>query len=574
MIELILNGKRIDTFAETVEITRQIANIGTISNRSADYTTSIACPMTANNMQIAENSQILGSTTQFPYLFHEASLIVDGNRIFDSGLARLVSVENDNFNYECFGSLTNLAKKWDGELARDLFMPELDTVYSVAQLTSENNTWEQGFIFPHIYWEEPHTSFLIRPCLFVAYVFRKLFESEGYTISNNIFSDFIFSRAILPFNGEAVVYGTRKFEEAYFRVDSGGGSFSITQFVSGSETVIVFASVIATFVITEAGRYEFNGGVSGLTEYFYTADPNSSANLQVEYHKNGVPFSGFTDCLIGDVIHSVAYARFDIYSDPLAPAFGGGTLTASWTGGFLELKNIDTAIGLSDELHFEQCLPAEWTKLDLFKSIVNQFGILVDIENVGRKANIFFFKEIYQNKGAAYDWTSKIDVRTMDMFFQNENYGKRNFFTFKADEVSGLNDWTFDITDETLQPEKEQIESYFACSAEINDIAVITQFLNGEVQEREQRILYVEKLGAAYPTARFKDLSFENYYFYLNGMFSKYKKIKVYAQLKANEILKFDFSKPIFYKNEYFYCESIEAFTTENELTILNLVRL
>jgi hypothetical protein len=238
------------------------------------------------------------------------------------------------------------------------------------------------------------------------------------------------------------------------------------------------------------------------------------------------------------------------------------------------LKNIDTAIDLVDELHFEQCLPAEWTKLDLFKAIVNQFGILVDIENVGRKANIFFFKEIYQNKGAAYDWTSKIDIRTMDMFFQNENYGKRNFFNFKADEVSGLNDWTFDIADETLQPEKEQIESYFACSEENNDIAVITQFLNGVVQEREQRILYVEKLGAAYPTARFQDLSFENYYFYLNGMFSKYKKIKVYAQLKANEILKFDFSKPIFFKNEFFYCESIEAFTTENELTILNLVRL
>lgn len=578
MLELTINGKNCDTAENiTVEYTRQIAKIGEISNRTGDFTTQVKIPLTANNRNIVGNSHIIGSTSNFAQVFQQCTLKSHGERIFENGLALLDRFEDNEYYFRCFGSMISLSKKWDGELARDLFMPELDTVLSVAAINSENNTWEQGFIFPHIYWEEPHTTFLLRPCLFAAYVFRKLFESEGYTLDTNIFNDLLFTRSILPFNGENVEYGKRKFEEAFFEVSTGAGSFTETQSLSGTETVLVNKGIISTFVIIEAGRFEFDAGFIGLNETFVSGDENSSATVTVEYQKNGVPFTGFTDCLVGDIITAHAIARFDIYSDPLAPVAGGGTLTASWAGAFLKLKNVSTTITLTDEIHFEQVLPKEWTKLDLFKSIVQTFGLLVDIDNVTRKAKIFFFKELYDNKNSAYNWTEKLSGGIVSMEYHAVDYGKLNAINWKTDEVSGLNNYNFSISDESLQEFVELFELPFACSAEKNNIAVITQFRNGEFEEREQRILYVEKIGAAYPTGRFLDFSLAPYYSDLaNGMLKKYRKIEVDCRLFASDVFTYDFSRPIYLEqfSDFFFCESLQAFTTSDELTTVNLVRL
>ena len=582
MTELHINGRIFDAPKSIPEITRSIGSIGEIENRQGDYSTSIEIPLTGENLNISENSHIIGTDTDFPYILHAAKLKSGGHSIFENGLAFLDRYENDALYFSAFGSMVNLFKIWDSLPARNLFMPELDQPYLATFPIFENNIWENGVIPLYVWTDE--LAILPSPLLsiFCAYVFRKLFESQGYTVTGNIFSDANFTRAVITPVEYPPRYGQRYFDENFVEILGGGGSGSHSEFFTDNGNISVIISTVSTYVIPAGGTFEFLGEINFTSQYLDTVTSSLTGGARAGILKNGVEVTGLVDYVAGDVVDLVVIFDFIYQEDPLLFTPGGGTISAAWTSGRLFLNAVDSEIQLIEDVHCEQLLPPDWTQLDLFKNICKAFGIFVVVENTAMTANAFFFKEVYEKKLSAYDWTEKMSGKAERIDFHAVDYGKKNLFKYDDDQ-DVFREWSFEIFDASLQEEMTKIELDFAASTmrsdSITDVAEVYFILaGGEEVEPKPRLLFINRppnSGSA-PRGVFR-LNFPDYYGFLeNLMMKRYKRIKIWCKLTGSDVLSFDFSRPIFLQQfgEYFFVEKIDAYTTDHDLTAVEAVAL
>ncbi len=583
MVELWINGRVLNGDPENIpEISRSIGTVGEIADRAGDYATSVEIEMTAENLSICENSTIFSANTDFPYRFQFAKLKSGGHSIFENGSAILERIEDDKIVFSCFGSLVTLAKILDGLPARDLFMPEIDYQYSLAVFL-QNNTWENGFIFSEIY--VTAISVVRTPCLFAAYVFRKLFESQGYTVVGNIFSDADFTSALIPMQARELTFGKRKKEEQFFDVTFGSGNDSSgSVFMPSGDSVNLVGSVLlATHVSTVSGTIKVGVTFNSPSESF-VGDSAASGRWVQDYqiYLNGIPqASGLISVNIGDII--TAYCLFQVgYSDYVYPGdpipSGGGEVFCSWSGGRMFLQDIKTTVSIFDDCHFEQILPAEWTQLMLFKEISKMFGIFTVVDNISKTAKCFFFKDVYQNIFSAYDYTEKMSGRAELIEFHSDDYAKKNLLVWGEDADYSFS-YQFEISDESLQEDNTIIESEFSASRNnaIDNIAeIIKTTTGGDIIETEVRLLKNIKNPTFDSYATFYDF-FEPFYQFLpQKMMRRFKRIKIWCKLTGSDVLSFDFSRPIYLQqfNEYFFVEKIEAYTKDDELTAIIAVAL
>jgi hypothetical protein len=242
------------------------------------------------------------------------------------------------------------------------------------------------------------------------------------------------------------------------------------------------------------------------------------------------------------------------------------------------LQDIQTAVLPFDDCHFEQILPAEWTQLMLFKEISKMFGIFTVVDNISKTAKCFFFKSIYENILAAYDYTDKMSGRAELIEFHSDDYAKKNILLWGEDADYGFS-YQFEISDESLQEDNTIIESEFAASRNNptdNFAEIIKVTAGGDIIDTEVRLLKNIKNPTFLNYATFYDF-FEPFYQFLpQKMMRRFKRIKIWCKLTGSDVLSFDFSRPIYLQqfNEYFFVEKIEAYTKDDELTAIIAVAL
>lgn len=267
---------------------------------------------------------------------------------------------------------------------------------------------------------------------------------------------------------------------------------------------------------------------------------------------------------------------------------------------------------------------------DFLKTIKYLFGQIITVDSFSKKV---YFNSIEKIKTTtAVDWSDKFHSLISIDF--HPSLAKTNYFKYKNEDY--LSETTGQgqiiIQDETLEKEKNIIQLPFSATesdgfniidtriARIPIFEKVTEDLVTTIERTidfKDRILLLNKLtgyenltysdGVAVdlvtneniPYSYFankKDADFdsaiseankmkngldfqnviENHYQIYNSIFDKFKSVKILAKLIESDIANFDFKKPIYLKQlgNIFYVNSINEFTSSDELTEVELIKL
>lgn len=205
---------------------------------------------------------------------------------------------------------------------------------------------------------------------------------------------------------------------------------------------------------------------------------------------------------------------------------------------------------------------------ELFKAFVQLFGLTIQVDGNNKIVKAYTFNHIINNKSKAKDWTEKMDmsVRPEVRFVFNE-YAKKNYITFKE-----WNDYTdkaaFNISNETLEKEKE----LFSINVESSKYIDMIPYYNRNEEG-------FHDLGASHFLQEGYNVTAEEvvrgYYTPFANVLNKALVIQASFLLTAIDIAEFDVFTPIYLKQygRYFYVNKIDSWQSGSTCKV-ELVRL
>lgn len=284
----------------------------------------------------------------------------------------------------------------------------------------------------------------------------------------------------------------------------------------------------------------------------------------------------------------------------------------------------DTEISYNQEFEFTGNMPDISLK-DFIKALCIRYNFLTYTSSAEKTIEFVAFKDYYKNVANCIDWTEKMDVNNTSITFQQDGYARRTVFDYIVDKneiVDGARG-LMDIGNEVAEKEETIIKQPFAATPAIKRLSGM-EMPHIKLYESEEnkliaddispRILYVNDVFTDEPTTGIApvalqiiyndgdtvledhttrepfawfaatgnliNLGFENNllnfaYKELTAVLKEYKKLSAWFNLTANDVINFDFKKPIYLKqfSAYFYVNKIENYTPK-KLTKAELIKL
>ena len=259
----------------------------------------------------------------------------------------------------------------------------------------------------------------------------------------------------------------------------------------------------------------------------------------------------------------------------------------------------------------------DFTQADFIKEYLKKYGSIISINERSKVATIAPFRKIIDNIGQAVDWSGKVDFSEVPKTEFSLGYAQRNIFKYKDDDdvvKPPFTDYTLEINDSTLEPEKVVIESKYSATETVTRligrkipqikcfedylfektvnprclyIAAETGTLNyrknlgnttGQyVMNGTNLIPYCYFIREAFPHGLgFGDDLVDKFYVYLFGIIDKAKKYELPIRLNTSDISTFDFLKPVYIKelDGHFYVNKFKFEYTSKKSSIVELIKL
>lgn len=221
------------------------------------------------------------------------------------------------------------------------------------------------------------------------------------------------------------------------------------------------------------------------------------------------------------------------------------------------------------------------TAKDFFKTFVQMFGLIVSVDETNKVVHAHTFKEVYDNKVNAIDWTNKLDEgESPEINYTIGKYAKKNNIKLKANSKDGyISQSSFYINNDALEVEADLIELNLESTDFIYGFTWHNEF------DSEAGLYPYEKLDAPQVAFINKNFTLEwvnaatfllNYYANLkDNMLQNAFILKAKFYLQDRDVTNRDVYVPIYLKQygAYFYVNKIKNYVS-GKTTEVELIRL
>ena len=603
MIELLINGQLVTGINEIL-LTKAVSDIGTISSREGEYSTTIEVPPTKSNLTALNYTQQFGNivslgSKRLEYELYESGVLISG------GLARVLKVK-ETLSIVLFGGNSDwLAQIGDATL-QELDVDNLNVVLGAFDVR-DNRLNTTGFVFPNAWYDAviPGSHVFgfndFRPAFYVNYLINKMFDALGYAISGDILSNAIYNKIVIPFTNK--YWKKRSLGKAY-----SGRPFVFSPLPIDALTNTSFLGIDIVYFADDNEYFSASGEWSLFSSGLYfriSFDPSIPTTKEYEYNITfniplaqpaPISFSLKTGRLTGG---GVLYDTQTLETQSVSASgdyqfVGTATLnegvfdngrvfyiefstaltgTIMCTGGVLSIVGYDYEIEqpINQWTDFRGALP-KTKQSDLLLTIVNQFNLLFTTDNLNKAVAFVSFDKVRENIPQAIDWSDKIDLSEAPeiLFDFFDNYFKKNNFSYKIDDkdpyISGttIGQGTIETDNENLEIEGDVFVSEFSPVERVDMLSIELPIIpiNGISGELNPKIATVEitnnnivtqsPFSAPTQSAElfFDPLGFDvlipaNYQI-LSRILANNKAIKLLIRLSRADFANVDFSIPIF----------------------------
>ena len=667
MKELFINGKLLDLSDSTnIGINFSANNIGEIQDRQSNFSNTFKIPITKINSEIIEWSHIQISSSLMPYRKNKATYSENGIEIVSDGFCEVVSVDKDFYYLNVYSGNFSFI-----DSIGDLTVGELyssDTIYNwtLTNVLKQN----EYFIFPLIDWRKDLDTFFqtntidvrqMLPCVSIPKMFDRLKLKTGFNFNGSYLTSSDHLSSVLTLNNfEKLQPETLKATN-----DILNDNFYSNPVQISSGTAISSVYFFPTFNVSFPGS-PFNQGpafkplaneIGSLrfagTFMLYWFDSSAQANNTTKYV---TVVARIVDDL-GTIIKEDASTVIEFQSPAqISPHFVLDIETPEYT--FLtarsytveieckiEQKNVTTGFNfLPFDLFFHvdsvgnqipvydnqnngflRSLTFTSSKkipfgtalnfFDLFtmkvkdvlKDILNMRGVIIQTNNYTKTVQFNNFEDVKLNQSKAKDWSSKLQLGSVQIGFKFSNYARTNKMRFKEDSdkemfVLDKSETSFIVDNENLEDEKVVLQLLHPATVEENrfnsfSIPLINQLKDGnnEFLKNDWRILKLKKqsvsvdytdgtttqnLAVNVPFCDFVPLDElkDKYYPSLIESLNQAKIMRAEFNLNSTDISDLDFTIPIYLDvpiesiNGYFYLNKIENY--KGNITKCEIIRL
>lgn len=514
MNELIINNRRLDLSDSTnIGVTFCANNIGELQNRQGNFTNTFKLPITNNNKEILEYSNLQTSSSLMPYNKLKATYRQDGVEIVVDGVAEISSVDNDFFYVNVYSGNIDLM-----EAIGDVTVGELyknDTVFNWDIDRVYNSNVNNYYIYPLIDWRKDIDTFFttdsidmtqMLPCAVISQMFTRLSNYTGFNFVGNYLNSNNYKSMILTPNSFSIPKSDAiKTSQPLSTIGTTGGTIipsgssvstvtylptfrnesNLTEFNTGTFKPTInkigklkFAGTYQVkWIATESKLYEntkdcfvkisfiddLNNILHQETVKTLTFDKDTliSEVFTVDIESPELSFLSTRnyrvqiDCLVQqkNVTTQFLLYQYEVFKDTGSPIgfFSPSSTTTNVFPRFLQFTP-------SAKITFDT--PIDFTKIftmkvkDVLKDILNMEAIIIQTNNYTKSIQFNKFEDVSLNKQIAKDWSRKIQS-SKSMSFKFGNYAKKNNVKFKTESE---NDWSFYLPQENLEVEKDVVK--------------------------------------------------------------------------------------------------------------------
>ena len=542
MIEIYVNDRLVDLPKSNLDlgIDYAIFDVNSIGNRQGVRSYSLDLPLTNNNKQIFESSEMITNTGSLPYTKIKARILVDGIDI----LIRFCTLKQAGSKFKCefYGGNTDLFSSLKDKFLTDLNTNEYDHLWNIQNIyDSFTNT--SGYIYgiidyqidsPNVYINNGNREYDVRnllPSIFVNSVLDMIFADSDYTLVNEIADDT--ANVIMPLYFGDVPYDdyiAEKYEGEWrivsdMTIPDGIGlvneyKFDYINFYTGNfyTPPYTLTNGERAFKISDRIFYTlqleldltFNSNANWLLIDFQYVDIDG--NTLIPNYEISLPnyFSAGTNHYTLELPQAnIYYPQRDLYVQinfrSLGSFYGDSSSVILESTSTVTVK--DTRYGTEHMLDYNNFIDLcmimpKITQADFVKNYLLLFGLIPVVNDIDNTVTFVKFDKVLSNIGSALDWTNKIDLSEVgEIEFISDKYGQRNNFTYTpdGDEIKPIGtDGVLTIDNANLEAEVDLVEVLFASSV-VNqrlvaeDIAQVGIYETGVFKStRVPRILNVD----------------------------------------------------------------------------------
>jgi hypothetical protein len=669
MTEIFINGQLVDTQDATVAITEQVFSFSSLGVRKGSYSNVFDLAKTNQNKALFDNCEIVTSLTSVPYQKNTCEIFVDGMKIIQGQAI----IESTKETYRVFitAGNTDFFREISNTKLIDVPLTEFDHAYDSTNVWIRR-TFESGFVYPNIdYGFFEHAPILpayshkfFQPSMWARTILFKAFQTLGYTLQGDILDTISFQNMVVLCRG------------AVQDIDNSLASYKTNidynQLTGDTEEKINFVTKIKD----KSNLYKSNPSAGQFT-YFPNQNDQSvnrltisvsgkvitnlprrytNANVWIDlliYNTAGTVVATFSDFV---KFPDLFFGIFNIYKAPTSGTLeknisfvfdrsvsgltnltdlrigfqvrsnrpGYGLKYLSFQDLTFEINQLPSfTFDFSDGYNVEasNVLPASPTVGDLFITIANFEGIVIQVDEDRKRVNTTKIDKLITNKAKAKYWgNEKIDIsENPEVRYSIDGFSQNNYFEFEKDDKDpflnpNIGRGVLKINNVNLPTEKVLFKSKFAPVPIAPSISNSTQMgkvftgdkytfdgfnynLNEDVKISEftPRIAILSRVASSIlvegvaggipaefefdvnPSALNFQTSLDSNYKVLSKVVDNTKTVTLLVQLDLSDIQNIDFTVPVFveYFGDYFYIEQIKQFkVNRKESTFVKLVKL
>lgn len=647
----------VDLDNETIAINYQVNNVAELKDRQANYSQEIKLPKSKKNISILEFCNVFESDTSLPYKSLECRLYSNSLELAGKGSILVINSIDNTINCQILSGNADLFERMDGNKIEDLDK----TVLGYTIIGQSNNVpswvkwamccvgqdWKNVNVAEHFYFINLYK------------IVEKLVNKLGYNLitnlsnedKNKIYFNIASLKPLNPYSlntfyvqAESNVErniphnnGNGYWYNAPINIISNGNGIAIVQggdtdtvnhgtekndnIIQNTAKQLIFYSNITGTIkikvdIQGAFKYINTHYVRPYNNYwfnYYSFDFVILQNDEILYDTNGRAAEVVSSNINIHISKEISVEEGDVIKIMLAcwiPNASGDISYAyiNINNGCIEITEETAEVVPEGGKLFFQNNTGFDTYLDLFKTFVQSFGMVTYINNKVDSGNpnlyCYTYKELYENKAKAKDWSSKLAMdKDTTLSFILDNYGQNNFLRMtEKDELEDKGNFYVDNTN------LEKWKDLFTLKWEAGEDVGLA--INSLINEQGAEVLvtvdnvakipikeweeddnstsgYKEKFKEGKPHLVMIDSNNKSNHLFAQNLIDKYylelskymlnkaKKIEVYLNLKDMDIENFEPFIPIYLKQfgAYFYINKITNYIS-GQLTKVELIKM
>lgn len=400
---------------EAINVKTEGVNIDNIANTESGTTNSFRLPTTANNNEIFNYLNLIGSVSNFPYEDNYVRYSEGGVELITNGRLKVNEMSEKGYKVEVLHGKNDFFDKIRGKFLHEAYEPFKTTLSEMRhQETTLCNTIAvrdaEGYCVPlmDLGGINPIADYQQTIGYYLDFGLDKIANAIGYTYTNIglDLKDYVFTKSEPP------------------TFDTRATSFVSNRLFSRFEEIVEEQRLIWSHVMTVNGILNFEQMLmrviagNGLPN-----DPD--INILV----NGVTIATYT-LTVGGALTSTTLnsSPTEFNAGDLIQIYFDATGIGSGTSVYLTDAYFKGYYTLGYKVYHENIL-GEYTQTEFVKNILQTFNLGVNVNAINNTIELYSLNSVYGDGGVINDFSRYYD-KTESRVFQS-SYGKNNKFKYK-----------------------------------------------------------------------------------------------------------------------------------------------